>query len=93
MAQYELALQKSIASGNTDLIYLTLFDLRAKKPSDFFRMVNGSPTACALLEVYAKAQNDMVLLTDFYEQDDRRTSLANLKVSKALSNSVICDLI
>ncbi len=78
MQQDELALNKSIESGDTDLIYLTLFHMKRKlSPPEFFRIVNSKPLACSLLEVYAK-QQDLSLLRDFYYQDDRRVATANL---------------
>ena len=95
MNQYDLALRKSIDSANTDLsngmskiVYLAMFDLRAKSPSEFFRTINGKPLACSLLEFYAKSQRDMTLLSGFYEQDDRRQSTANLKLSVSFTESV-----
>jgi hypothetical protein len=78
MQQDELALNKSIESGDTDLVYLSLFHMKRKlSPPEFFRIVNSKPLACSLLEVYAK-QQDLNLLRDFYYQDDRRVASANL---------------
>ncbi|KAJ3259192.1 hypothetical protein HK103_002839 [Boothiomyces macroporosus] len=78
MQQDDLALKKAIESGDTDLVYLTLFHMKRKLQSaEFFRIINDKPLACALLEIYAK-QQDPQLLRDFYYQDDRRVSSANL---------------
>jgi hypothetical protein len=88
MQQDELAMMKSIESGDTDLVYLSLFHLKRKLSSpDFFRIVNNKPLACSLLEVYAK-QQDLPLLRDFYYQDDRRLASANLIFSSSFKDPV-----
>jgi hypothetical protein len=53
---------------------------------EFFRMINGKPLVCSLLEVYAK-QQDIHLLRNFYYQDDRRISSANLIFSSSYKES------
>lgn len=65
---------------------------RKLSPPEFFRLINGKPLACALLEVYAKSQ-DLGLLRDFYYQDDRRISNANLIVSSSFKETVYSILI
>ncbi|KAJ3276060.1 hypothetical protein HDV01_006230 [Terramyces sp. JEL0728] len=78
MKQDDLALKKAIESGDTDLVYLVLFHMkRILQAAEFFRIINDKPLACALLEIYSK-QQDQQLLRDFYYQDDRRVSSANL---------------
>jgi hypothetical protein len=54
---------------------------------EFFRMINGKTLACSLLELFAKRM-DPGLLKDFYYQDDRRISNANLIVSKSFEETV-----
>ncbi|KAF9437396.1 hypothetical protein BGZ76_000869 [Entomortierella beljakovae] len=78
MQEDELALVKAIESGDTDLVYHVLLDLKRKlSVVDFFRIINNKPLACNLLESYCK-QQDRGLLTNFYYQDDRRVDIANL---------------
>jgi hypothetical protein len=100
MHQDELALDKSITSGDTDLstntnnflililVYLALFQMKRKLSApDFFRLINGKELACRLLEVYAKKQ-DLNLLRDFYYQSDYRILNANLIVSSSYKEKV-----
>ncbi|ORX75377.1 hypothetical protein K493DRAFT_247355 [Basidiobolus meristosporus CBS 931.73] len=81
MQEDQLALIKAIESGDTDLVYLVLLNLKRKLPSgEFFRIINDKPFACNLLEVYAKTIQDKDLLTDFYYQDDRHRELADFNL-------------
>ncbi|CAG8453383.1 779_t:CDS:10 [Ambispora leptoticha] len=81
MQEDELALIKAIESGDTDLVYYVMLQLKRKlQPSgEFFRIINNKPMACNLLEVYCK-QQDLKLLKDFYYQDDRHVDRANIIV-------------
>ncbi|KAI8900653.1 Vps16, N-terminal region-domain-containing protein [Globomyces pollinis-pini] len=89
MNQNELALKRAIESGDTDLVYLVIFHMKRELSiPDFFRIINGKPLACSLLEVYAK-QQDPTLLRDFYYQDDRRISNANLILSASYKEKVL----
>ena len=84
MEEGELALDKAIQSGDTDLIYYVLLHLRGKLPlAAFFRVINKRPVATALVETSARAQ-DMELLKDLYYQDDRRLDGALLIFRQAL---------
>ncbi|KAI8913548.1 Vps16, N-terminal region-domain-containing protein [Gorgonomyces haynaldii] len=87
MEQDEMALQKAVLSGETDLIYLALLHIKRKiSAPDLFRLVNGLPLASALLESYLKVQ-DPSLLRDFYYQDDRQRSNAGLMVQQVLKET------
>ncbi|TPX37893.1 hypothetical protein SeMB42_g06813 [Synchytrium endobioticum] len=78
MNEDEIALVKAIESGDSDLVYLVLFRMKKRLPvAEFFRIINGKPMACNLLEAFCK-QQDRQLLKDFYYQDDRRTDSANV---------------
>ena len=84
MEEDEVALDKAIESGDTDLIYYVLLHLKKKLPlASFFRTINTRPIAAALVETSALAQ-DTELLKDFYYQDDRRLDGSNLLFSEAL---------
>ncbi|KAF2196997.1 vacuolar protein sorting-associated protein 16 [Delitschia confertaspora ATCC 74209] len=85
MKEDNIALDKAIESGDTDLIHHVLLHMRKKLPlASFFRVINTRPVATALVEASA-ADQDRELLKDLYYQDDRRLDGSNLLVSEALS--------
>ncbi|KAK4231474.1 putative vacuolar protein sorting-associated protein 16 [Podospora fimiseda] len=90
MEEDELALDKAIESGDTDLVYFVLYQLRRKLPlATFFRVINSRPTATALVEASARVGDgdgyeDTALLKDLYYQDDRRLDGASVFVREAL---------
>ncbi|KAI9827821.1 MAG: hypothetical protein M1832_004310 [Thelocarpon impressellum] len=84
MEEDEIALDKAIESGDTDLVFFVLLKLKKKLPlSSFFRVVNTRPVATALVESSARAQ-DQELLKDLYYQDDRRLDGAGILVGESL---------
>jgi hypothetical protein len=84
MEEDEIALDKAIESGDSDLVLFVLLHLKKKLPlASFFRVVNGRPTATALIESSAHGDDDE-LLKDLYYQDDRRIDGANVFVREAL---------
>jgi hypothetical protein len=84
MEEDEIALDKAIESGDSDLIFFVLLHLKKKLPlASFFRVINTRPTATALIESSAQA-DDGELLKDLYYQDDRRVDGANVFVQEAL---------
>lgn len=84
MEEDEIALDKAIESGDSDLIFFVLLHLRKKLPlASFFRVINTRPTATALIESSAQAE-DNELLKDLYYQDDRRIDGANVFIREAL---------
>ena len=84
MEEDEIALNKAIESGDTDLIFFVMLQMKKKLPlASFFRMTNNRPVASALLESSARAQ-DTELLKDMYYQDDRPVDGADLLFSDAL---------
>ncbi|KAL2124479.1 hypothetical protein VTJ04DRAFT_844 [Mycothermus thermophilus] len=90
MEEDELALDKAIESGDTDLIYFVLHQLKRKLPlAGFFRVINSRPTATALVEAAARrgdgdGREDTTLLKDMYYQDDRRVDGAAVFIREAL---------
>ncbi|KAL9101812.1 MAG: hypothetical protein Q9163_002959 [Psora crenata] len=87
MSEDELALDKAIASGDTDLVFFVLLHLKKDMPlASFFRLLTNRPLATALVESSARAQ-DQPLLKDLYYQDDRRLDGANILFSEALAQS------
>ncbi len=89
MEEDEIALDKAIESGDTDLIFFVLLHLKKKLPlASFFRVINNRPVATALVESSARAQ-DRELLKDLYYQDDRRLDGSNLLLTEALQQSTL----
>lgn len=87
MEEDEIALDKAIESGDSDLVFFVLLQLKSKLPlASFFRVINGRPVATALIESSAQSE-DSELLKDLYYQDDRRVDGANVFVREALKQS------
>lgn len=87
MEEDEIALDKAIESGDTDLVIFVLLHLKKKLPlASFFRVLNNRPVATALVESSARTQ-DKELLKDLYYQDDRRLDGANILFSDALAQN------
>ncbi|KAG6239538.1 hypothetical protein E4U25_000604 [Claviceps purpurea] len=85
MEEDELALDKAIESGDSDLILSVLIKLKVKLPlASFFRVINSRPTATAMIESAALAEGDNALLKDLYYQDDRRVDGANVFIRESL---------
>ncbi|KAI2471470.1 vacuolar protein sorting-associated protein 16 [Annulohypoxylon bovei var. microspora] len=85
MEEDEIALDKAIESGDSDLILFVLLQLKKKLPlASFFRVINARPTATALVESSAALENDNALLKDLYYQDDRRVDGAGVFIHEAL---------
>ncbi|KAK3653986.1 Vacuolar protein sorting-associated protein 16 [Elasticomyces elasticus] len=85
VGEESIALDKAIESGDTDLVFFVLLNLKKKIPlSSFFRTINSRPVATSIVESSAIDQ-DRELLKDLYYQDDRRIDGSNLLVSEALS--------
>ncbi|KAJ9085131.1 Vacuolar protein sorting-associated protein 16, variant 2 [Entomophthora muscae] len=85
MQEDERALDKAIASGDTNLVYLVILQAKQKLSlGDFFRLINPRPMACSLLEAFCH-QQDKQLLKDFYYQDDRRLALGLLAIRETYS--------
>lgn len=94
MEEDEIALDKAIESGDTDLIYYVLLHLKKKLPlASFFRAISSRPVATALVEASAQP-DDVELLKDLYYQDDRRVDGAGVFVQEALKQpdfKTTCD--
>lgn len=87
MEEDNLALDKALESGDTDLIYFVLLQLKRKLPlASFFRTINSRPVASALVETSARSQ-DVELLKDLYYQDDRPVDGSNLLLRDAIAQS------
>ncbi|KIW21568.1 hypothetical protein PV08_02148 [Exophiala spinifera] len=84
MEEDEIALNKAIESGDTDLVFYVLLQLKKKLPlATFLRTISEKPVAAALVESSARAQ-DQELLKDLYYQDDRPVEGSNLLLEEAM---------
>ena len=89
MEEDELALDKAIESGDTDLVFFVLLHLKKKLPlASFFRTINNRPIASALVESSARAQ-DTELLKDLYYQDDRPINGSNLLFEESMKQPLV----
>lgn len=87
IGEESVALDKAIDSGDTDLVFYVLLNLKRKIPlASFFRTINSRPVGTAIVESSAIDQ-DQELLKDLYYQDDRRLDGSNLLLSEALAAS------
>lgn len=92
MKEDRLALVKAVNSGDPDLVFHVLLNLKSRlSPGDFFALVDDGSAKLApavkLLQVYAK-ENDRDLLRDFYYQDDRRLDSAMLEMEEGWAKAV-----
>lgn len=84
MEEDEIALDKAIESGDSDLILFVLLHIKKKLPlASFCRIINNRPVATALVESSAQ-EDDPELLKDLYYQDDRPIEGACVFVREAL---------
>ncbi|KAJ9645035.1 Vacuolar protein sorting-associated protein 16 [Knufia peltigerae] len=89
MEEDEIALHKAIESGDTDLVFYVLLQLKKKMPlATFLRTISEKPVAAALVESSARAQ-DQELLKDLYYQDDRPVEGSNILLEEAMKQSQI----
>ena len=80
MQQEELAMQKAVMSGDTDLIYIVI--LRLKKiltPNEFLGFLNRHEIALSLYIKYCK-EEDPKALAEVYKFQGRRDQLAYIQV-------------
>lgn len=84
MEEDEIALNKAIESGDTDLVFFVLLQVKKKLPlAGFLRTISDKPVASALVESSARAQ-DTELLKDLFYQDDRPVEGSNLLFEEAM---------
>jgi vacuolar protein sorting-associated protein 16 len=89
MEEDEIALNKAIESGDTDLVFFVLLHLRAKLPLPaFYRSLSERPLAGALVETSAHGQ-DTELLKGLYYQDDRPIDGSNLLLEEAMKQPAV----
>jgi len=89
MEEDEIALDKAIESGDTDLVFFVLLHLKNKLPlATFLRTITNRPVAASLVESSARAQ-DKELLKDLYYQDDRPVDGSDLLLEEAMQQTQV----
>ena len=93
MEEDDIALNKAIESGDTDLVFFVLLHLRQKLPlAAFFRTISDKPLAAALVESSARAK-DTDVLKDLFYQDDRPIDGSNLLIDEAMQQPQVQTVI
>ncbi|EHY53179.1 Vacuolar protein sorting-associated protein 16 [Exophiala dermatitidis] len=93
MEEDDIALNKAIESGDPDLIFFVLLEMKKKLPlAAFLRTISDKPVAAALVESSAKTQ-DRELLKDLYYQDDRPVQGSNLLLEEAMQQTQVQAII
>lgn len=91
MQENEVALSKAIASGDSDLVFLVIFNLKYRLPlGDFLRIINEHYAAMNLFEKYCRAR-DLDMLKSLFYQSDRRIDGAMHTLSIAWSTSSLAE--
>jgi len=82
MKKDELALQKAIESGDTDLVYTVVMHMKdaMSQLGEFFRTIRHLPEARSLFIKYCKEQQNHHVLVDMYYQYDQFLDSGNLYV-------------
>ena len=93
MEEDEVALDKAIESGDSDLIMFVLLHLKQKLPlTTFFRTVNARSAASHLIESSAHEQ-DREFLKDMYYQDDRPVQGSDLLLEEAMEQTQVQNIV
>jgi len=84
-----LALTKAIESGDTDLIYLVILQLKGKlQLGEFLMALRTAPIAFSLYMQYLREQNPKILL-DLYYQEDDHFSEANCRIIASYTEEML----
>jgi hypothetical protein len=87
MKEEEIALQKAIESGDTDLIYFVLLHSLRTLRDEFFNIISGKPVAIKLMIKYARSQ-DPQLLRSLLQHERDEESQGDFAVRRALGAAV-----
>ncbi|XP_067389630.1 vacuolar protein sorting-associated protein 16 homolog isoform X2 [Emydura macquarii macquarii] len=86
MKKSQLALNKAIESGDTDLVYTVVLHLKNElNRGAFFMTLQKQPVALSLYRQFCKHQ-ELETLKDLYNQDDDHQELGNFHVHSSYSN-------
>jgi len=87
MGEREMALNKAIESGDTDLVYLVLLDMKRNLPlHDFLEVAFSKMVALDLLISYCKQKRDFVLLKEIYDIKEQSKEMANIFLYEGFRN-------
>ena len=93
MKEEDLALDKAIESGDTNLIYLVLINSRrSKSDADFFKLLKTRPEAASLLTLYCK-QTDYGVLRKINVSLGRESENIDLDVVDSIAQPEIDNVI
>uniref|UniRef100_A0A674K778 Vacuolar protein sorting-associated protein 16 homolog n=1 Tax=Terrapene triunguis TaxID=2587831 RepID=A0A674K778_9SAUR len=86
MKKSQLALNKAIESGDTDLVYTVVLHLKNElNRGTFFMTLQKQPVALSLYRQFCKHQ-ELETLKDLYNQDDDHQELGNFHVHSSYSS-------
>ncbi|EGG20026.1 hypothetical protein DFA_07142 [Cavenderia fasciculata] len=87
IGQHEMALNKAIESGDTDLVYLVLLELKRQSglTDGFLEIVFSRPVALDLLISFCKQKGDVVMLKKIYSIRGQVKETGHLHLSEAFS--------
>lgn len=89
----EDALAKAVASGDTDLVFLTLLHMKDRMPEEsFFRVLSTSPQASNLLVTYCR-EMDLKFLQSFYYVNNRLEEAGHVLILEAYKKERLGDRI
>jgi hypothetical protein len=96
LGEHELALQKAIASGDTDLMYLALLHLErtVQNEDEFHKLIFNYPMAVSLLIVYYKSkqgQKGERQLQNLYYYPGRHLEAGNMAIGIAYTQQKLAD--
>ncbi|KAI9204231.1 Vps16, N-terminal region-domain-containing protein [Polychytrium aggregatum] len=79
----DVALDKAVASGDSNLVYNVMLHLKRTLPTaEFFRLIGTHPLSANLFEKYAKVTSPE-LLKDYYYQADNLGGSVNLMIAES----------
>ncbi|CAB3999378.1 vacuolar sorting-associated 16 homolog [Paramuricea clavata] len=91
MKKNQLALEKAIESGDTDLVYMVVMDLKEKQPlKEFLMTLRHFPIALSLFVKYCKEQ-DLKTLENLYKIDDQFLNLGLLHLHDSCTKTTFDD--
>jgi WD40 repeat protein len=91
MKEEELAIDKAIASGDTDLVYMAMLQIKKTRPlKEFFALIKDRPLARNLYISYCK-QTDLQALKTFFYALQNPVEAANIAVLEAYQCTELDD--
>ncbi|XP_031556502.1 vacuolar protein sorting-associated protein 16 homolog [Actinia tenebrosa] len=89
MKNDELALEKAIMSGDTDLVYTVIMHLKdTQSQGDFRRSIRNYPVAFNLFTKYCK-ENEPQTLSALYDEDDQFLNIGNVCIKNSYDKETL----